>query len=164
MSSRQIISDEEVLQWLNTVLGADYKCMNIHDILRDGIILVKIIKKCMGIKTNLPHKLASPFFMMENIEFFILQCKKLGVPDNENFMTVDLFENKNMDQVKMCLGSLSRIVNKKNENCPVMGPRLNEKRVYNFSQEVLDQMKLATGGLMSMCNKKEREQTRKQNK
>jgi len=36
---------------------------------------------------------------MENIATYIAACRELGVPDRENFMTVDLYEGKNLGQV-----------------------------------------------------------------
>lgn len=45
---------------------------------------------------------------MENIGSYIAACKKTGLPDQYNFMTVDLWENKNMGQVCLNITSLKR--------------------------------------------------------
>lgn len=37
--------------------------------------------------------------MKENIANFLRAAKDLGVPDFDRFMSVDLYENKNMGQV-----------------------------------------------------------------
>jgi len=49
------------------------------------------------------------FKQMENVAAFIAGARKLGVPDNYNFMTVDLYEGKNLGQVVECLISLKRM-------------------------------------------------------
>ena len=51
-----------------------------------------------------------PFIQMENIGKFINAAKNLGVEDQYNFMTVDLFEEKNLKQVLLCLATLKRKV------------------------------------------------------
>lgn len=49
-----------------------------------------------------------PFVQMENINAFLVACKRIGVPDTDLFMTVDLFEAKNMPQVIQTLFVLGR--------------------------------------------------------
>ena len=39
------------------------------------------------------------FMLMENVQSFIQAAKKYGVPDEEMFLTPDLFEGKNLSQV-----------------------------------------------------------------
>jgi hypothetical protein len=38
--------------------------------------------------------------LQENIESYIKACKSLGIPDFELFMTVDLYEARNMNAVR----------------------------------------------------------------
>lgn len=47
-----------------------------------------------------------PFVQMENITNFLAACKNLGVAEVDLFVTVDLFEAKNMLQVQNCLDKL----------------------------------------------------------
>lgn len=49
-----------------------------------------------------------PFNQMENIAAYISGSRKLGVPDEYNFMTVDLYEGKNLAQVVQNVISLKR--------------------------------------------------------
>ena len=60
------------------------------------------------------NKLSKPptlaFKQMELIELFIRKSKEFGVPDHENFQTVDLFEDQNLHQVVVCIQSLGRKV------------------------------------------------------
>ena len=51
-----------------------------------------------------------PFKKMELIGNFIEGIKTFGVPDYENFTTVDLYEEQNLVQVLTCLQSAGRKV------------------------------------------------------
>lgn len=67
--------------------------------LKDGIALVKVIN---AIKTDKVLKFSTSklgFMQMENINLFLIGCKEIGVPSFESFQTVDLYEQKNMNQV-----------------------------------------------------------------
>lgn len=50
------------------------------------------------------------FALRENIALFYTAARNYGVPDNELFQTVDLFEKKNIAQVTMALFALGRQV------------------------------------------------------
>lgn len=47
---------------------------------------------------------------MENINAFLEAAKILGVPPQETFQTVDLWERQNLNSVVICLQSLGRKV------------------------------------------------------
>lgn len=50
------------------------------------------------------------FALRENVAQFCTAAKAYGVPDNELFQTVDLFEKKNIPQVTLAIHSLGRYV------------------------------------------------------
>lgn len=50
------------------------------------------------------------FKCMENINAFLEAAKILGVPPQETFQTVDLWERQNLNSVVICLQSLGRKV------------------------------------------------------
>lgn len=50
------------------------------------------------------------FKCMENINCFLEACRKFGVPNQELFQTVDLWEKQNLNSVVICLQALGRKV------------------------------------------------------
>lgn len=50
------------------------------------------------------------FKCMENINAFLDAAKELGVPAQETFQTVDLWERQNLNSVVICIQSLGRKV------------------------------------------------------
>ena len=48
--------------------------------------------------------------LMENIQAFIGAAKNYGVPDEEMFLTPDLFEGRNLPQVRLDLMFVPRII------------------------------------------------------
>ena len=66
---------------------------------------------------------------MENVSQFLSYMEKIGVPRHESFQTIDLYENKNPNQVLDAIYALSRHATKNGYNGPLLGPRLNDKHV-----------------------------------
>lgn len=56
------------------------------------------------------NKKGGNFALMENIEAFQKAVIAYGVPEEEKFQTVDLFEARNIKAVIKCLMSLGRTV------------------------------------------------------
>jgi hypothetical protein len=54
------------------------------------------------------------FKCMENINVFLEAARDLGVPPQETFQTVDLWERQNLNSVVICLQSLGRKVSNSN--------------------------------------------------
>eukprot|EP01147_Barroeca_monosierra_P009574 gene9574-1801_t len=50
---------------------------------------------------------------MENIGYFLDAAKRYGLPDSDLFITVDLFESRNMKQVVICLAALKKLAESK---------------------------------------------------
>ena len=73
---------------------------------------------------------------MENVQSFIQAAKNYGVPDEEMFLTPDLFEGRNLSQVTLCIYSLARVTQKHPEYAgPSLGPKMATKNERNFTEE-----------------------------
>jgi len=79
---------------------------------------------------------------MQNINYFLEACKTLGVPKHDLFVTVDLYEGKNIPVVVDCIYSLgAACLNIKGFDGPTIGAKRSEKVEYNFTEEQLLQSK-----------------------
>lgn len=80
------------------------------------------------------------FKQMENINAFLMACKKIGVPDTDLFMTVDLYEAKNMGQVVQTLHALGRHAQKVPGFAgPYIGVKLADANRREWTEEQLRQ-------------------------
>ncbi|AOA64200.1 Cortical actin cytoskeleton protein [Komagataella phaffii CBS 7435] len=100
------------------------------ELLRDGVYLCQLIDVIDPGKIK--YKASKmPFVQMENIANFLQYAREvIGVPENELFQTVDLYEGKDPYQVAMTIQALSRqLTIKDKERFPnSIGPELVEKR------------------------------------
>lgn len=65
---------------------------------------------------------------MENIAGFITFVKSYGIPEDETFQTIDLYEEGDITSVLQTIISLSRYVHEKNPSIPVIGPKLSTRQ------------------------------------
>lgn len=104
----------ESLEWIKEITGEPINTSgdmdNFFEVLKDGVLLCKLINciKPASIKRVNESKMA--FKCMENITAFLDHAKQLGVPPQETFQSVDLWERQNLNSVVICLQSLGRKV------------------------------------------------------
>eukprot|EP00834_Sanchytrium_tribonematis_P004275 NODE_201_length_13147_cov_1.076104.p8 type:complete len:219 gc:universal NODE_201_length_13147_cov_1.076104:5207-5863(+) len=138
---------EETFQWMEEVLGEKLE----HDLqstLKDGIVLLKLMSKITGNEYKI-EKSTLAFKQMENITRFLNEAKKVGVPDMEIFVTLDLYEAKNLNKVIECIGSLARNAHQKGYSVPLLGPKLADANVRHFSDEKLREGRAVSSFLTS---------------
>ena len=116
---------------LDGVTGAE----EVKEKLKDGIILCKLIN---ALQTGLVEKINESkmaFKQMENIGNFLEGCHTYGVPKNDLFQTVDLFEGQNMPQVINGIHVLGRKAGTKGKRG--IGPKDSQKNKREFTEEQL---------------------------
>jgi len=133
------VSEAQVKTWIEAVTGENFNQEPFGDMLKDGMLLCKLINTIRPGTVKKVNKMKMPFMQMENISNFLQGCRKLGVADHDCFETVDLYEQKDLGVVVQCLMSLGRAVQK---NCkdwkgPVLGPKESDANVREFTDQQL---------------------------
>ncbi|QLQ81741.1 hypothetical protein HG537_0F05020 [Torulaspora globosa] len=132
--SREAI--EDIKRWIfQSVLEDVVPEESLIESLKDGTVLCRLANRLysadVGNGTELIKwkKSTMPFVQMEQISQFLSFARSYGVPEDELFQTVDLFEEKDPAIVYQTLKSLSRYANKKHpQKFVVLGPQLATKR------------------------------------
>lgn len=128
---------EEIKRWIFESVLRDPQGSpqgQLLDILKDGTVLCRVANELSSLdgpqQVHIKWKESKmPFVQMEQISQFLSFIRTYGVPEDELFQTVDLFEQQDPASVYQTLKSLSRYANKKHpERFPVLGPQLVEKR------------------------------------
>jgi transgelin len=86
---------------------------NFFEVLKDGVILCKLVNALEPGKIKKVNESKMAFKCMENISAFLEAARVFGVPVQETFQSVDLWERQNLNSVVICLQSLGRKVNNK---------------------------------------------------
>ncbi|KAJ5069753.1 calponin [Anaeramoeba ignava] len=101
----------EVLDWIEAVTGQS--APRSVSGLKDGVLLCNLANRISPGIVKKINKMKTPFMQMENIGNFLSACRSLGVPPPSLFMTVDLYEEKNIPQVIDTIYSLGSVSQKK---------------------------------------------------
>lgn len=110
-------SDElaaESLEWIKETTGEPINTSgdmdNFFEVLKDGVILCKLANALQPGTVKKVNESKMAFKCMENISAFLEAAKAFGVPVQETFQSVDLWERQNLNSVVICLQSLGRKV------------------------------------------------------
>ncbi|XP_063626243.1 muscle-specific protein 20 [Cydia splendana] len=138
MAPRNKEQEQEVLNWIQAVIGEPLPAGDYEDVLKNGIVLCKLANKLLPGSVKKIQEKGTNFQLMENIQRFQAAIKKYGVPEEEIFQTADLFEKRNIPQVTLCLYALGRITQKHPEwTGPQLGPKMADKNERTFTEEQL---------------------------
>jgi len=131
----------EVLEWIKSVTNDDINTSgdmdNFYELLKDGLLLCKLVNDLKAGSVKRVNTSTMAFKCMENINNFLAAVTTLGVPTQEQFQTVDLWERQNLNSVVICLQSLGRKGG--NFGKASIGPKEASKNVRQFTDEQLKQ-------------------------
>jgi len=100
---------KEALEFLTTTLNLPPIELNdMQSSLKSGVTLCNFLNKLKPNTVTRINTSKMPFKEMENVDAYIKACTTIGVPSQYSFMTVDLYEAKNLNQVIQNLMSLKR--------------------------------------------------------
>ena len=108
--------------------------------LRSGVVLCQLANCLQPGLVPRVSETDKPFKQMENIGGYLDACRKYGVPAQDNFLTVDLFEGKNMNAVVRNLHSLGRVAQQQGFSGPTLGARLATTNRRSFTAEQMAQV------------------------
>jgi len=121
MSANKI--DQEIKDWITQVTGEQINHatdnLSLQEILKDGSLLCRTLNCAFPQYLRVKYTVSStmPFRQMENIAAFNAGVLTLpGFRTFDAFTTVDLFEGKNMEQVRRCLLTCKRLHQKEEKN------------------------------------------------
>ncbi|XP_064614639.1 uncharacterized protein LOC135478260 [Liolophura sinensis] len=107
---------KQCLEWIQEVTGdtsfdTSGERSNFQSVLQNGVVLCKLMNSLKPgsipeKKYSKPPKMA--FQQMELIGEFLGKVPEYGIPDQEKFQTVDLYEGKNLKAVLICFQSMAR--------------------------------------------------------
>ncbi|XP_026755513.2 myophilin-like [Galleria mellonella] len=129
----------ETLEWIKLLTGSPANTAgdagNFYEVLKDGTLLCQLVNAIQEGSVKKVNQSTMAFKCMENINSFLEAAKKLGVPPQETFQTIDLWEKQNLYSVVTCLQSLGRKAG--NYGKPSIGPKEANKNVREFTEEQL---------------------------
>jgi len=130
--------EQEVLAWIEAVLGERLPAGPYEEVLRDGTILCRLMNKLIPGYITKVNTQGGQFKFMENINKFQEAVKAYGVPDIDVFQTVDLYERRNIPQVTQCIMALGRTCYLHPEwPGPFLGPKPAEENKREWTDEQL---------------------------
>ena len=88
--------------WIEAVLAkpAGEEGDSLSSALKSGVLLCELLNTVSPGAVKKAGKMNVAGVHRENIELFVGGCRKLGVPDANNFETADLYEERNLIQVR----------------------------------------------------------------
>jgi len=113
---------ERVKKWIEEMLEVRIECELMRG-LKDGTVLCLLFNRVKPGCIRTIHFSDRPFRQMENVSSFIRALRKFGVPENDVFDTVDLFQHQNEELVLRGLQSFARVIQAKIPE--FRGPRLD---------------------------------------
>jgi len=126
----------EILEWIGAVIGEDInKKEPFEKVLKDGVYLCKLVNKLIPGYVKKINTKGGNFALMENLAAVQKGMREYGVPEDELFQPVDLFEARNVKAVVKSLAALARTCLNKGFEGPAFGPKMSEQNKREFTEE-----------------------------
>lgn len=100
--------ERDIIKWIEAVLEEKLPSKDLHESLKSGIILCRLLNK---IKPGIIRKYntrAIALMEIENIKLFLEGCWKLGIPSSCLFISSDLYKARGMNEVLNNLEAVSK--------------------------------------------------------
>lgn len=129
---------KEILDWIEAVIGEKMnKSDPFEKVLKDGVYLCKLVNKLIPGYVKKINTKGGNFALMENLAAVQKGMREYGLPEDELFQPVDLFEARNVKAVVKSLAALARLCLNKGFDGPAFGPKMSEEHKREFTEEQL---------------------------
>jgi len=97
--------EADVVAWIEAIVGPEKTKgdQDVQEWLKSGEVLCHLINAIKPGTVKKVNTMNAPFKQMENITYFMNAAREWGVPEAGMFGTPDLYENKNMGSVMLCI-------------------------------------------------------------
>ncbi|OXA50648.1 muscle-specific protein 20 [Folsomia candida] len=130
--------EAEAAAWVQQVVGEQFPPVPYEDILRNGIVLCKLINRLQPGIIKKVNTSGGDYKFIDNIQQFLKAAADYGVPVGDLFEAPDLYERKNIPVVTKAIFSLGRTTYKHPEwQGPWLGPKPADENLRHFSEDVL---------------------------
>jgi len=130
--------EAEARWWVEEMLGEKMGELSLQEELKDGVLLCRLANAISPGICVKPSTARMAFKQMDNIANYLRACTDLGVPSEDLFQTVALYEGQDMGVVVTNLHSLGRVAQRRPDfDGPVLGARLATENDRNFDEEML---------------------------
>lgn len=148
--------EADAIKWIEAVTGVKFGPGGLQENLKSGVTLCKLVNAIKPGSVGKIQDSKMPFVQRENITAYLDACRRLGVPDHDQFVTQDLYEGDNLVQVTQQIFALSGVAQKVGYNKHVLGPRHAEAEHRQFSEDQLKASRAAVPLLESGIPEQER--------
>eukprot|EP01103_Thecamoeba_quadrilineata_P011343 TRINITY_DN2687_c0_g1_i1.p1 TRINITY_DN2687_c0_g1~~TRINITY_DN2687_c0_g1_i1.p1 ORF type:complete len:1007 (+),score=188.05 TRINITY_DN2687_c0_g1_i1:223-3021(+) len=126
--------EEKAIIWIEALLKEKFPAGSFMASLKSGVILCKVLNAIKPGTVSKIYEGPIHFKQMENINSFLEGCKRIGMPENNLFITSDLYEEKNLSQVLSTIHLLGKFVSKiEDYNGPVIESSYQFRNLYSSS-------------------------------
>jgi len=140
MASKYSSEDEyQVLNWISGIIDIDAPDESgrdlAHEWLKDGTKLCQLMNILSPGSIKKIHNSKMAFKQMENIGNFLKAAQTYGVNSIDLFQTVDLYENRNLAQVYVCMFKVSSTASANDFPGPHIGVKAAATNRRSFTEQ-----------------------------